>query len=540
MTIIRKLLLTIVVAFVALGALGAMGLYQLEQAKQRFDDVVNNLAPSVRDLNVATYALMDARSATTKHALATDMAVKQAAEAEAGTALRKISDILAVYEKSDVADDGDHKLLNADKTNLAAYQTALSHFFELSRKPGNSAEAGKYLTGGPLKEATTVFRQGLIDHIAYNIKISYDTLDANTKTYHGVMGQMGLLIAVVVAVLLVLAWTLYSTISRGLNSIQSTLETVSRSHDFTLRAPVHGNDEIGRTSIAFNQLLENLQGSLQSIMTGANNVAGASQDLSQTATQVSSAAGAQSESASSMAATIEQMTVSVNHVAERAEESRKLAENAGELAQQGSNTIAQTIKDIREISRAVDNAGSSIRELESYSTQVNTVVGVIKDIADQTNLLALNAAIEAARAGEMGRGFAVVADEVRKLAERTSVSTQEISSTISAMRERSSAATEHMNAAEELVRNGVTRADNADQAIAQIGQATGDTVHMVAEISEAIKEQGKATNNIAQRVEQIAQMTEEASAAAQEAANNAVHLDDLANQQMATLKQYRL
>ncbi|MDE1716196.1 methyl-accepting chemotaxis protein, partial [Chromobacterium amazonense] len=167
-------------------------------------------------------------------------------------------------------------------------------------------------------------------------------------------------------------------------------------------------------------------------------------------------------------------------------------------------------------------------------------VGVIKDIADQTNLLALNAAIEAARAGEMGRGFAVVADEVRKLAERTSLSTQEISSTITAMLDRSATATEHMNTAEELVRNGVERADNADKAITQIGQATNDTVHMVAEISGAIKEQGDATNNIAKGVEDIAQMTEESSAAAQEAANNAVRLDDLANQQIATLKQYRL
>ncbi|RMC95066.1 methyl-accepting chemotaxis protein, partial [Aquitalea palustris] len=165
---------------------------------------------------------------------------------------------------------------------------------------------------------------------------------------------------------------------------------------------------------------------------------------------------------------------------------------------------------------------------------------VIKDIADQTNLLALNAAIEAARAGEMGRGFAVVADEVRKLAERTSSSTQEISSTISAMRDRSRQATEQMHSAEELVRNGVSRADHADGAIKQIGDATGSTVHMVSEISEAITEQGKATNNIAVQVEQIAQMTEESSSAAQEAASSARHLDELARQQISTLNQYRL
>jgi methyl-accepting chemotaxis protein len=541
MTIVNRLLLTLGVALLGLIAVGANGLYQQQAASKLFEDEINNVAPSVRDLNAATYAFIKVRGAVIKGGMteAGDLATRQIAAGDAEEAAKQIADALAKYEKNDIFDDRDRALLNDDKAKAAALQDELHKFFGLLASGNQDVEARKQ-GQGPLRSAGNELRAALEKHVEYNLKLAFDSLETNKRANTAATVQALAIIGVVLLILAYMSFTLVRTIGGGLAGIRSTLQTVSQSLDFTQRAKDDGKDEISQTAAAFNALLERLQDNLRSILDGAKQVASSAQALAQTASQVAATADSQSASSASMASTIEQMTVSVNHVAVRAEESRSLAENAGSLASQGSQTISQTIHDIHEISQVVDRAADSIRELDSYSAKVDSVVSMIKDIADQTNLLALNAAIEAARAGESGRGFAVVADEVRKLAERTSAATQEISDTINAMRDRSRQATEQMQNAEALVRNGVNRADEADHSIQQIGSATGNTVHMAAEISDAIKEQGHASNNIAAQVERVAQMTEESSAAAQEVAASARRLDELARQQIATLDSYRL
>lgn len=210
------------------------------------------------------------------------------------------------------------------------------------------------------------------------------------------------------------------------------------------------------------------------------------------------------------------------------------------MATSGEMVIGQTVTDIQDIATTVREAAELIHSLEKHSQEISNVVAVIKEVADQTNLLALNAAIEAARAGEQGRGFAVVADEVRKLAERTAVSTKEISETIDVMRTSAGNAVSSMEGVVIKVGIGVESAQEASSTIKRIGEGSRNAVGMVGEITEAIREQATAMNNIATQVERIAQMSEESSAAAANSADTAHDLDRLATDMRRIVSSYKV
>lgn len=537
MAISKKLLITLCIAMLALVSVGMFGVWKLSQAQDRFQYVMDNSMPSFRDINKAKDALNTIRVAARAMLNENTQEGIEKNIARIETANKQFDSAIADYQASNISNDQDRQLLEADKAAMSSYRPTIQRIID-------EAKAGQHDKAvATVKQAAAIaanMTQALDNHYKFNEDFASQLAAENHAAYTSsrMLAIGSILVALVVVGFLSIA--IYRAIRDGFAQLSTNLTQVSHSLDFCFRADVRTDDEVGQANRAFNQLLDKLQSSFKTLVDVAQEVDSASKQLMETSRQVSTASTAQSEASANMAATIEEMTVSINHVAEQAKETQAGANDARSLVENGSNTIRQTIDDIHRISTVVKDSVESIRQLEADSAQVGSVIGTIRDIADQTNLLALNAAIEAARAGEQGRGFAVVADEVRKLAERTAKATLEISSTISSMVDKSKEATEQMEKAGFLVDTGVSRADEANNAIAQIGNNVLSASASISEISTAIQQQGVASNNIAMQVEQTAQMAEESSAAASQTADSARHLDALVRQQTETLAAFRV
>lgn len=134
----------------------------------------------------------------------------------------------------------------------------------------------------------------------------------------------------------------------------------------------------------------------------------------------------------------------------------------------GKNSVERVVTEVSGLTDEVMRATEVIKQLESDSSNIGTVLVLIRDIADQTNLLALNAAIEAARAGEHGRGFAVVADEVRILAGRTQQATTEIQTIIEELQQRAQSAVQVMEHGQERVENTQLQASKVSEFLTEV------------------------------------------------------------------------
>ncbi len=337
----------------------------------------------------------------------------------------------------------------------------------------------------------------------------------------------------------VIGW-LINQVTRPTRELQQIMLAMQADGDLTRRVEVRSKDEVGQTAVAFNALIESFTGIIRNVLSNSGRMHETAKHIAATSTDITSSSRAQSEAAISTASVVEEVTASINSVAENTHVVRKLSEKSLKQTEQGNNSVAEMVQEIRSIESAVQQIALAANEFVESTRTIANMTQQVKDIADQTNLLALNAAIEAARAGEQGRGFAVVADEVRKLAEKSAQSASEIDKVTSKLDEKSTRVEQAIASGEQSLLTTHKYVEAMSAVLTEAGAAVRESNLGVAEIAVSVGEQGKASADIAQHVEQIARMAESNHAAIEQSSRDIAELEHMGAELQNSVSRFKV
>ena len=408
---------------------------------------------------------------------------------QGGELLKKIETLLVSEEEK--------AIFKASIEERVKYQDAKTLVMN-ARKGGNAAQAesayrdsfapaaAKYQNN--VKALLAQQRQA-IDATAHAIEA------ANERSFTLLL----LLCALVVALGSVCAWLITRSITAPLQAAVKVAETVAAG-DLRTHFGQAASDEIGDLMRALQGMNEALRKVVSEVQTGTTAIATASGEIAAGNADLSARTEQQASSLEETASSMEELTSTVKQNADNARQANQMAVAASSVAERGGSIVSQV----------VDTMGA----IDTASTKIVDIIGVIDGIAFQTNILALNAAVEAARAGEQGRGFAVVATEVRNLAQRSAAAAREIKT---------------------LIGDSVEQVNNGTRLVQQAGSTMGEVVDSVrrvtdimAEITAASAEQSMGIDQVNQAIAQMDQVTQQNAALVEEAAAAAESMQDQA------------
>jgi methyl-accepting chemotaxis protein WspA len=372
---------------------------------------------------------------------------------------------------------------------LALYQ---ANDFIKARSALNTQLSPVWNLGRDLINTLITENKKLADHAADSISAS--VTDAKIS--------MGISLLIALAAAASCGLLLMRAIMAPMQRIVQILD-IMRTGDLSKRLDLDRKDEFGAVETGFNDMMAELTGLVSQAQRSSVQVTTSVTEIAATSRQQQATATETAATTTEIGATSREIAATSRDLVRTMTEVTSAADQASILAGSGQQGLARMEETMHQVMGAADLVNAKLAILNEKAGNINQVVVTIVKVADQTNLLSLNAAIEAEKAGEYGRGFAVVATEVRRLADQTAVATYDIEQMVREIQSAVSAGVMGMDKFSEEVRRGMFEVTQVGEQLSQIIYQVQALAPRVLMVNEGMQAQATGAEQINQALVQL-------------------------------------
>lgn len=309
--------------------------------------------------------------------------------------------------------------------------------------------------------------------------------------------------------------------------------------DLRIQAEVTA-DALGVLADSFNYMVEELSSLIVRVKMVAREVENSTTMTYERMAQLVETDDMELQHITEAAVEVERMADSSRQVADRARVLYNVGREARQTAQNGRQSVRQTVESMGRINVNVQETAGKVQTLGESSREINNIVEVISNIAHQTNRLALDAAIQAAMAGENGKGFGAVAADIRRLAERAKDQASMIARIVRSVGEDIAAAAVSMRDTERETSSGSQLAQEAGVALESIFSVVERQAREIELINQMATQQLQSSGVVVQIMQGVSESTQQSSASTRAAAQNIERLARLAEQLLSSVEAFKL
>ncbi|MEK4647642.1 methyl-accepting chemotaxis protein [Exiguobacterium sp. FSL W8-0210] len=304
----------------------------------------------------------------------------------------------------------------------------------------------------------------------------------------------------------------------------SDLTIASKDEIYALAISIRDMNEMLRTMIVdIKQTATLVSTTSQSIDQSTSEVLDGSEQIAHTMSEIATGTESQTQVTLSLNDEMNQFAALIETTNQSGVEIQGTTDQMAILTRVGRDQMSASVEQMRHIHQHVTQSAEQIDLLKQQSSDIQTLVGIIRGISEQTNLLALNAAIEAARAGEQGKGFAVVATEVKNLSSHVASSVSEIATIVTSIEDSAQqmqhsfkTTVEATAAGKQIVLDTDTTFERLTDQVTHVSSATQQMTQQMEDVLQAEQFIRNALTEIAAVAEEHTASNEEVAAASEQ------------------------